>query len=145
MTTDHDLTLAISRAVDAVRDGINEPVWVPLEALLPAEWCDGWMFMGGAIARVMQDNYASRAIWSYKHGITRHYLHIGDDLRVYRYRSDLCEIGDPLYERVNTEWTIHVVYDGIEELGATRSTAYNAEYVAARNARLVAAGYQVIG
>lgn len=140
-----DLALELSRFVDKLRDGIVEPNWLPLEALLPVEECAGFMFMGGAHAKVMCDGYAKRGIWSYKHGITRRYLHIGDDLRVYTYRGDLCPLGDPWYQRANTEWAIKCAFDGIDRLGATRTTAYNDDFIAERNARLVAAGFTVVG
>lgn len=150
MTTnnDNDLALALARAVDAVRDGIGEPVWTPLEALLPIEECGGFMYMGATVdTRTIQQGggIERRTIFAYKHGITRKYLHIGDDLRTYVYLTTRCTLDDPLYQLMNTEHIIRLVFADVERFGATRETKYNAEYIAERNARLVAAGYAVIG
>lgn len=145
MNDQHELVLALSRAVDKVREDTGEPVWVPLEALLPAEWLSGWMFMQAREARTIEhDTFNRRMVFSYKHGITRRYLHIGDNLDVYRYAAERCEISDPLYIKHNTEWMITVAYHGIEDQGAERTTAYNAEFIAERNRRLRAAGFEVI-
>lgn len=144
----HDeLVLNISKAVDEVRTGVEcqRPVWAPLEAVLPGPWLDGWMFMGTENARVMQDNYERRPIFLYKHGITRKYLNIGSDLGAYIYMPHLCEIGDPLYQRMNLAWMIEVAYSEIEKFGATRETRYDTDFIRNRNAALQAAGYTVIG
>ena len=141
---DSDLAIDIARAVDGLRNQITEPVWAPLEAILPYDWCGGFMFMEGREARVMQDNYAKRPIWSYKHGITRQYLHIGDDLGTYTYRADMCEIGDPLYMRVNTNFSIERIEMMLAEMGETMTTKFDHDFKAERNRRLIAAGYAVI-
>lgn len=170
MTTDHDLILTLSRAVDAVRE-TNESTldpqhwWVPLEAVLPADECAGFMFMGAVECAIVPESrsfigpaeahnpnpaWERRVIWRYKHGITRKYLNLSDNLRPYYY------VGSTLDYTLNTyahvaggeralERAIDIAFDGIEQFGASRSTAYNAEYISARNARLVAAGFTVIG
>lgn len=170
---DHELVLAISRAVDSVRDGITDQavVWVPLEALLPFDECHGFMFMGAHVGACWPDGLAvdsqarkngpygyitdaidcygkpwvRRTIFEYKNGITRKYLHIGEDLRCYAYHGNLRTADDvATYQPFRTERMIDLAFDGIEELGATRTTAYDDEFRAARNARLAEAGYTVI-
>ena len=139
----HDLVLALSRAVDKAREGIGEPVWTPLEALLPAEWCDGWMFMGAIVdSPTIVDGRPGPQVtlFAYKHGITRKYLHIGADLNCYRYRGS-----DGTYVLAGTEAEIERVYEDIATLHADRTTPYDDEYIAARNARLIAAGFRVVG
>lgn len=166
MTDDIEvLTLALARAVDAARAGIAEPVWTPLEVMLPASWLGGWMFMGASDAYLMPDGLVTyvgteppsrridwqgkpwerKVVFLYKHGITRRYLNIGEDLRCYVYRGDLCPIGEPVYQPIRTERAIDFAYEDIEAFGATHDTAYDEDFIAARNARLVAAGYRVIG
>lgn len=171
MTTD-DLTLAMSKAVDAVRDGITEPVWTPLEALLPPEWCDGFMFMGAYTGACWPDGLAvdsqakkndagdyitraldcygnpwvRRTIFDYKHGITRKYLHIGEDLRCYAYHGSLRTADDlATYQPFPTDRMIDLAFYGLTDMGADRTTKYNADFIAERNARLVRAGFTVIG
>ena len=165
MSDTDDLALTISRALDKLRAGMQEPVWTPLEALLPMEWCSGFMFTMAHEAEIMPNGLAllrkdmcvpgatrldawgkpweRRWVFNYKHGITRRYLFIGDDLRCYAYRSE-CPLGEPIYMPIPPNWAIECAFDGLEELGATRTTAYNAEFIAARNARLVAAGFRVV-
>lgn len=159
----NDLILAVSRAVDAARDGIGgPPVWVPLEAVLPQDECAGFMFMGAKVGAIMPKPLAvlrawdeaeppsewdRRMIFSYKHGITRRYLHIGEDLLPYAYRGSNVDFSLSTYSHVHQgmDYAIRCAFDGIEQMGATRSTAYNDEYIAERNRRLQAAGYTVVG
>jgi hypothetical protein len=94
---ENEIALAISRILDQLRENAGEPVWLPLELTVPADWCDGYMWMGATKARTPKGEQVT--VFCYKHGITRHYLNIGDDLELYRYRADLCEIGDPVYEQ----------------------------------------------
>lgn len=154
-----DLALNISRVLDDLRAGMENPVWTPLEALLPMEWCGGFMFMGAPEVRIYNagtikrnatgapdfDSCPRLRMFLYKHGITRRYLNIGEDLNCYEYRSALCDVGNPIYSRVPTEAAIAHPFADLAEFGATRSTVYNDEYIAARNARLVAAGFRVVG
>ena len=146
--TGDELVLALSRAVDAVREDAHTPVWTPLEAVLPYDWCGGFMFMAAREGRVLAgspDRRKRKMFFEYKHGVTRRYLIVGDDLQAYTYRSDACEIGDPAYSWTPMENAIEHVFEGIEEFGAERTTKYSAEYIAERNARLVAAGFTVVG
>lgn len=142
-----DLVLAITRAVDEVRDGINKPVWTPLEAVLPYDWCGGFMYMSAHEARILNgspDGRKRKTIFLYKHGITRRYLFIGDDLQAYTYQPEQCEIGDPAYTWTPMDAAIERVFEDLDDLGAERTTRYDDAFIAERNARLVAAGYQVI-
>lgn len=151
---DHDLALTLSKAVDTVRAGIREPVWTPLEALLPMDWCDGFMFMGGtADCRIFESDGirpepTRRAVFAYKHGITRRYLHIDSNLGTCFYRGDLIDPDDhkrPVYQRLGVEAAIEAVYEDIEQFRADHTTKYDADYIAERNRRLIEAGYSVIG
>jgi hypothetical protein len=159
----NDLVLAVSRAVDAVRSDIpDKAVWVPLEAVLPLDECAGFMFMGAKVGAIMpkplallRDKIAAdpptewdrRMIFSYKHGITRKYLHIGGDLMPYTYRGSNTDFSLSTYSHVHQgmDYAITCAFSGLEKLGASRTTAYSDAYIAARNARLVAAGYTVVG
>lgn len=144
--TGDELVLALSRAVDTVREGAHTPVWTPLEAVLPYDWCGGFMFMGGSeYLTVGPNGFERRTVFLYKHGITRHYLNIGDDLNAYTYRSTFGDVDEPVYCRVRMEGAMAVAFDGIEQFGADRTTKYDAAFIADRNARLVAAGYTVVG
>lgn len=152
----NDLALTITKALDQLREDAGSPIWTPLEALLPQEWCAGFMFMGTDQRKVMPDGlvllrddadrstWADRTIFSYKHGITRRYIHIGDDLRCYAYRASDGPDGAS-YSPVRTETAIEVVFDKIEQYGGTRTTAYDFDFIRARNERLVAAGFTVYG
>lgn len=103
-----DLSLAISRALDKIRDGMGEPNWLALEALLPQNECGGFMAMGVSHARIYDPlgprhsdcspdlGVPCRYIFLYKHGITRRYLNIGEDLSCYEYKASMCELGDPV-------------------------------------------------
>lgn len=145
--TGEELVLALSRAVDSVRDNAGEPVWTPLEAVLPFEWCGGFMYMGAHEARILcgsPDKRTRKTVFMYKHGITRRYLMIGDDLQAYGYAASFCEVGDPAYTWLPMEDAIARVFEDIDQFGADRTTKYNSAFIAERNARLTAAGYTVV-
>jgi hypothetical protein len=158
MPNTDDLATDIARILDELRAGMENPVWTPLEALLPMEWCGGFMFMGAPEVGIYNAGTIKRdatgapdftscprmRMFLYKHGITRRYLNIGEDLNCYEYRSALCDVGDPIYSLLPTEVAIARPFADLAELGATRTTVYNDDYIAARNARLVAAGFRVI-
>jgi hypothetical protein len=141
-----ELVLALSRAVDAVRENAGTPVWTPLEAVLPYEWCGAFMFMGAQeYLTVGSNGFERRTVFLYKHGITRRYLNIGEDLNAYTYRPNMGDIDEPVYQRMRMETAIATVFERIEQYGADRTTKYDAAFIADRNARLVAAGYTVVG
>jgi hypothetical protein len=143
-----ELILALSRAVDTVRENAHTPVWTPLEAVLPYGWCGGFMYMGAHEARILNgspDRRKRKTIFMYKHGITRRYLFIGDDLQAYGYMPDFCEIGDPAYSWLPMDRAVERAFEGVEEFGDKRTTKYNEAFIAERNARLVAAGITVVG
>ena len=165
--TDHDMILNIARAVDAVRDGIaTDPnaSWVPLEAVLPQSECAGFMFMGTCEAQIVpatrsfigqhdaddeHPEWERRTIWKDKHGIARQYLNLADNLLPYYSVGSTVDWLNtyahvPGGERA-LDRAIEIAFDGLDKLGADRTTAYNNDYIAARNARLAAAGYSVIG
>jgi len=53
-------------------------------------------------------------------------------------------LGDRGHVVIPREVAVGAAFEGLEMLGATRSTRYDDEYQARRNARLAAAGYTVI-
>jgi hypothetical protein len=129
------ITRAIDKAAELARADFRTdgPVWAPLEAVLPAAELDGWMYMGQTTTT------AGTPVFMYKHGITRRYLHLDATCRAYRYdgRTGAYSLAD-LDERIGH------AYADLAALGASRSTAYNDEYIAARNAALAAAGWAVV-
>ena len=82
---------------------MGEPDWAPLENAIPYEWCGGFMFMG-----YVDD------IRLYKHIHTRHYLNLDSKGWTYRYTGGG-------YVRTSFEAAIEHVFDGLAELGVTRS------------------------
>jgi hypothetical protein len=124
---EHEEILAISRAVDQWADEYldGEPDWEPLHVVLPLEWCDGFMWM----YRVEEND---AVIEMYKHGITRRYLMLD-----YVYTGD----GHAL---IPVAIAVERVFDGIEEMGWTRETAYDEEFVAEKHRQFREAGWTVI-
>ena len=128
----HEQVLAISRIVDQIADEYlgDDPDWGPLHVVLPMEWCDGFMWM----YRVEQDD---AVIELYKHGITRRYLNLDQTNRAYRYTEDG-------YVQTPVALAVESVFDGIEEMGWTRETRYDEEFVAEKHRLLAEAGWTVI-
>lgn len=128
----HEEILAISRIVDQVADEFlgDDPDWDPLHNVLPMEWCDGFMWM----YRVEQGD---AVIELYKHGITRHYINLDQNNRAYRYTGDG-------YLQIPVAVAIEMVFDGIEEMGWTRETKYDEEFVLEKHRQLRDAGWTVI-
>jgi hypothetical protein len=130
---DHDeQVLAISRIVDQVAEEFlgGEPDWEPLHVVLPLEWCDGFMWM----FRVEEGD---AVVEMYKHGITRNYLMLDQHNRAYRYTGDG-------HVRIPVALAIDHVFAGIEEMGWSRETAYDEEFVAEKHRQLREAGWTVI-
>ena len=122
--------------VRAQTTAFDAPDWEPLEAVLPIEHCDGFMWMG----------LAPGGIRLYKHGITRRYLNLYLDpqgaVSAYRYV-------DGRYVRIAVEVAIEEAFAGIERLGGVysddpRATPYDHEFRALRDRRLREAGWTVI-
>jgi hypothetical protein len=107
---------------------MDEPDWEPLEKVLPMEWCDGFGFMG----------YVGD-IRMYKHGITRRYLNVDPKGKVYRYDSDKDE-----YFITSLDLAVDNVFDGIKEMGWTRETKVDDEFMAARRRALEEAGWTIL-
>ena len=72
-------------------------------------------------------------------GEVHHYLNLHPSRQAYCY--DGVTGG---YRKIGLEEAIDHAFAGLEELGGTRSTAYNDDYRRERNARLAAAGWTVI-
>jgi hypothetical protein len=104
------------------------PDWEPLHKLIPREWWDGWMFM-----------HSDGDIRCYKHGITRRYLNIGVDGKCYVYRGKRKG-----WIEVDSTAAIDTAYHGIEQLGETRASKYNAAYRARKDAALARLGYTAV-
>jgi hypothetical protein len=129
---DHEQILAISKIADQVADMYlgGEPDWDPLHVVLPLEWCDGFMWMYR-----LQEGDA--VIEMYKHGITRRYLMLDQHNRAYRYAGDG-------HLQIPVAVAVERVFEGIEEMGWTRETAYDEEFVAEKHRQFREAGWTVI-
>jgi hypothetical protein len=101
----------------------DEPDWAPLEKVLPSQWCDGFMFMG----------YCGD-IRLYKHGFTRNYLNLDAEGKTYRYTGTS-------YVPTSFEAAIEHVFEGLEEMGETRSSVYDAAAIRRKHEALRKAGW----
>ena len=130
--THHEETLAISRAVDHVAEEFlgDDPDWDPLHNVLPLSWCDGFMWM----YRLEQDG---AVLEHYKHGITRHYLVIDQANRTYQFNGES-------YDQIPVALAVDQVFAGLEDMGWTRETRYDEEFVAEKHRQLREAGWTVI-
>ena len=104
------------------------PDWEPLHKFLPVEWWDGWMFME-----------RNGDIRSYKHGITRNYLHLDGDARAYIYRGKRKG-----WVEIESTLAVDAAYYGIEDQGETRASKYNHAYRERKYAALASMGYAVV-
>jgi hypothetical protein len=110
--------------------GAHEPDWRPLEKAMPIQdWCSGFMFMG----------YDGK-IRVYKHGFTRLYLHLDEKGNAYRY------VGEPgRYERIPRREAIESAFDGLKEMGVSRSRPFDDKARAERHKAMADAGWTVVG
>lgn len=133
MASTDEFILQVSKTLDSVRETVlsGEPNWLPLEEALPAEWCDGFMWMG----RVDGDP----PIELYKHGITRRYLNLDSSGRAWRFDAI-----SHTYVPIRFEEAIDHVFEGIEDFGASRATKYDCSFIAEHNRKLHEAGFTVI-
>ena len=111
--------------------GVN-PTWEPLEAVLPLPMCSGFMFMGHSTT------WNNKPICLYKHGITRRYLNLDAKGQAYKYT------GHGGYTTIGLEEAIEHAFQGVEDMGHSRTTPYNSEFRAVRDAALAAAGFTVV-
>lgn len=128
----HEQTLAISRIVDQVAEEFlgDEPDWDPLHNVLPLNWCDGFMWM----YRLDQDG---AVLEHYKHGITRRYLVIDQINRTYQYNGDS-------YDLIPVAVAVERVFEGLADMGWTRETRYDEDFVTEKHRQLREAGWTVI-
>lgn len=128
----HERVLALSRLVDRWAEDhlAAEPDWEPLEKAIPRDWCGGFMWM----QRVDEHD---TTIELYKHGITRRYLNLDSDAQTYRYTGSG-------YIPIGLEEALDWVFEGLEEMGWTRDTVYDDDFVAKKYAALREAGWTVI-
>jgi hypothetical protein len=128
----HEKILALSRMLDqwAEENLGDDPDWKPLEAVLPAEWCGGFMWMN----RVVDNGVV---IELYKHGITRHYLNLDSAGSAYRWTGTG-------YEPMSVKEATEDVFEGLEEMGWSRAAKYDDTFKAEKHRRLRESGWTVI-
>src|ERR1700686_1110598 len=105
-----------------------EANWKPLEARLGAARCAGFMFMGRL-----------NGINQYKHGLSRRYLFLDDDLKAYE-KGGQNEFRENPFDKA-----VARVNEQLKELDETLETAYDDAYVGRKEAVLRAAGIEVLG
>ncbi len=127
-----EMVLRISRILDAWAEEClgTDPDWGPLERAIPREWCGGFMWMN-------RTEDCGVVIELYKHGITRRYLNLDRFGGAYRYTGDG-------YELITMEEAIEHVFEGLEEMGFSRETNYDEEFIRRKHEALRAAGWTVI-
>ena len=86
------------------------------------------------MTRAQQDD---AVIEVYKHGITRRTLHLDHQGQAYRYRVDR-------YVKVALDRAIDDVFEGLEEMGWSRTTKYDAAFIRAKHQALRERGWTVI-
>jgi len=107
---------------------MDDPVWGPLEKVLPYKWCGAFMYMG-----------RTRGIHLYKHGFTRRYLNIDDDGSTYRYLP-----GSGRYVAMNRFEAVESVFEGLAEMGIDRAAPYDDEARRRRQKAMEDAGMSLI-
>lgn len=129
---ENEICKIIDKSLNDVRDFTCTPNWEPLHLSIPEKWRDGFMWMYADL------NDRGNVIEHYKHGITRHYLHIDQDQNFYKY------VGDKNYRSITKQIAINQVFEGLTSMGWSRNTPYNQEFICARNKGLSDNGYKVI-
>lgn len=104
----------------------DEPDWEPLEKVLPLKWCAGFMFMG-----------YSGNIRLYKHGFTRHYLNLDPQGNAYNWTGNR-------YVPMPLKDAIEQVFEGLNEIGESRSSVYDDKAIRRRHEALAKAGWKVV-
>jgi len=129
---DQEQILAISRAVDKFAEEFleDEPNWDPLHVVLPLEWCDGFMWM-------FRVSDGDAVIEMYKHGISRRYLMLDQHNRAWRYTGES-------HVRIPVAVAVERVFEDLKEMGWTRETPYDEEFVAEKHRRYREMGWTVI-
>jgi hypothetical protein len=129
-----EMVLRVSRILDAWAEEClgDDPDWGPLEAAIPREWCGGFMWM----ARI---EVKGEPVELYKHGITRRYLNLDHSGGAYRYRH-----WDDSYESTSMGEALDHVFEDLEEMGFTRETDYDEEFIRRKHQALREAGWTVI-
>lgn len=129
----------------------SAPDWKPLEKVVPNKWLNGFMFYG----KYTKGEYDTRdelnrpirlEINDYKHGITRRTIHISPEGKCYCNTDTYNKIEDKIVlKECSCTKALDFIYKDIDKLGATRETAYDEEYQAAKCKALAEAGFTVIG
>jgi hypothetical protein len=111
--------------------------WRPLEALLGPALIRQLMYMGDGNAP------DGRVIRLYKHGMTRRYLNVADDLSTWTYRAGRDD-DEGTYFPCDLASALQQCLYGAERFGAAPGVAYDAAFRANRDCALAAAGYRSV-
>jgi hypothetical protein len=135
----HEVGRALDQASDAEgaahQDDLKYvPDWEPLHRALPVNEHDGWMFM--------QRNDHPAGIVSYKHGITRAYLHADRQGSAWRRSGEGWNGPMDAPSVLHSNWNGH--YRDLKSFGFSPQTPYNDDFIAERNRHLRDAGYEVV-
>jgi len=130
-----DFSMGMQRATE------SEDMWSPLHKVVPPKWRDGFMYMGKYSYKI-KDSHSqawNMELYDYKHGITRRYLHISKSGKCY------CHIkttSNAIYlTPCSKKEALNYVFEGINQFGAKRETAYDEAYKTERNKALTDAGF----
>ena len=128
----HERILVLSRMLDqwAEENLGDDPDWRPLEAVLPMEWCGGFMWMNRVVS-------GGVVIELYKHGITRRYLNFDADGTAYIWTGEG-------YEPMDLDEAIDHVFEELEGTGWDRATKYDDAFKAEKYQALRKAGWTLI-
>ena len=143
-TSDEKLHATISAAfskafADLEAEGWKfNPKWGPLELVLKPEWLDQFMFMGSH----PHPTKPGRTLYEYKNGITRRYLRLDDEGQAYGYKGDAKTEAEK-YPPLPLDKAIDQSFEGLEQMGETRESKYNEDFIRKKNEALLKAGFSV--
>lgn len=128
----HEKILALSQMLDqwAEEHLGDRPDWKPLEAVVPMEWCGGFMWMNRIVS-------GGVVVELYKHGITLRYLNLDDDGGAHRWTG-------AGYVAIPIDESIDQVFGGLEGMGWDRTTKYDDAFRAEKYRSLRETGWAVI-
>lgn len=128
----HEKIRALSRMLDqwAEENLGDDPIWQPLESVVPADWCGGFMWMNRVVDKGV-------VIELYKHGITRRYLNLDAEGGAYQWTGEG-------YEPMPLEDAVEHVFGGLVKMGWDPVTKYDDAFKAEKYRSLREAGWTVI-
>lgn len=142
--TAEDLHNAIEQAAHSVYKSLEaegwkfDPEWGPLELVLNKHELGQWMFMG----KHPHPTSPGKSLYEYKNGITRRYLRLDDEGLAYGYKGD-ATTETSKYPSIPLETAVESAYEPLGQMGETRHTPYNEDYIRRRNEALIKAGWGV--